>query len=91
MAIMTMTQVDTGTRPLHAKYERLMANAKQVPPAKTVVVHPCDESSLRGVADAHEAGIIVPILVGPAGKITDTSRKFGLDIGAFEMVDAPHS
>ena len=36
--------------PPHSKYERLIALAKQVPPATTVVVHPCDETSLRGAS-----------------------------------------
>jgi hypothetical protein len=51
--------------PPRAKYERLIVTAKKVPPATTVVVHPCDETSLRGAVDAAEAGIIKPILVGP--------------------------
>ena len=38
-------------QPPHAKYERLIARAKQVPPATTVVAHPCDESSLRGAGE----------------------------------------
>jgi phosphate acetyltransferase len=50
--------------PAHAKYERLVARAKEVPAATTIVVHPCDETSLRGGVEAAEAGIIVPILVG---------------------------
>jgi phosphate acetyltransferase len=75
----------------HAKYERLIARAKQVPPAKTMVVHPCDESSLRGTAQAAEAGIIVPILVGPATKIAAVARQHDIDISRFEVVDAPHS
>jgi phosphate acetyltransferase len=75
----------------HAKYERLIARAKQVPPATTIVVHPCDETSLRGAAEAAEAGIIVPVLVGPAGKISAVARAHGLDIGRFEIVDVPHS
>jgi hypothetical protein len=54
----------------HAKYARLIADAKRVPPAITVVVHPCDEPSLRGAVEAAEAGLIVPILVGPAAKIS---------------------
>jgi len=75
----------------HAKYDRLMARAKQVPPATTLVVHPCDESSLRGAVEAAESGIIVPILVGPKTKITETARKHDIDIGRFELVDAAHS
>ena len=56
-------------QPPQSKYERLIAKAKQVQPATTVVVHPCDESSLRGASRrAAEAGIIVPILVGPCRK-----------------------
>ena len=74
-----------------SKYDRLIARAKQVPPVKTVVVHPCDESSLRGAVEAAEAGIITPIFVGPAAKISAAARAARLDIGRFEIVDAPHS
>src|SRR3954451_7736646 len=74
-----------------SKYDRLIAKAKGVPAVKTIVVHPCDETSLRGPVEAAEAGIIVPILVGPAAKINEVARSHDLDIGKFEIVDAPHS
>jgi phosphate acetyltransferase len=77
--------------PPHSKYERLIAKAKEVPPATTVVAHPCDETSLRGPVEAAEAGIIVPILVGPAAKIAAVAREHHLDIERFEVVDVPHS
>jgi phosphate acetyltransferase len=74
-----------------SKYDRLIERAKLVPPATTVVVHPCDETSLRGPIEAAAAGIIVPILVGPAAKIANVAREHGLDIGRYEIVDASHS
>ena len=74
-----------------SKYDRLIAKAKSAAAAKTIVVHPCDETSLRGPIEAAEAGIIIPILVGPADKITAVAREHKLDIGKFELVDAPHS
>jgi phosphate acetyltransferase len=77
--------------PPASKYERLIARAKQVSAATTVVVHPCEETALRGPIEAAEAGIIVPILVGPAAKITGVAREHGLDIGRYEIVDVPHS
>src|SRR5256886_12258865 len=77
--------------PPGSKYERLIARAKQVPAATTVVVHPCDESSLRGAVEAAEAAIIVPILVGPAAKISAVAREHNLDISRFKLVDVPHS
>lgn len=81
--------------PLHhavgSKYDRLIARAKSVPAATTIVVHPCDESSLRGALDAAKAGIIVPTLVGPAAKIRAVARANHLHIDDVEIVDVPHS
>jgi phosphate acetyltransferase len=82
---------DTNQNRPNSKYDRLIAAAKAVPAVSTVVVHPCDESSLRGAVEAAEAGIIKPILVGLAAKIKDTAAKHGLNISGFEIVDAPHS
>jgi phosphate acetyltransferase len=74
-----------------SKYDRLIARAKSVPAAQTVVVHPCDETSLRGPIEAAEAGIIVPILVGPAAKIAAVARDHKLNIDRYQIVDVPHS
>jgi phosphotransacetylase len=75
----------------HDKYERLIALTRENPAIVTAVAHPCDESSLRGAVEAAEAGIIVPILVGPAGKIRGTAEQSGLDISPYEIIDVPHS
>jgi phosphate acetyltransferase len=40
--------------PPASKYDKLISLAKEVPPANTVVVHPCDETSLRGPCDTDE-------------------------------------
>src|SRR5262249_37472930 len=85
----TATQQDTLQT--HAKYERLIARAKDVEAPKTLVVHPCDETSLRGALEAAEAGIIVPVLVGPASKVTSVARASKLNIGGIELIDVPHS
>jgi phosphate acetyltransferase len=88
---MTVQKIGTRGHSPHAKYDRLLARAKEVPPATTIVVHPCDETSLSGVVQAADAGIIRPILVGPVAKITAVARQHRLDIARFEIVDAPHS
>jgi phosphate acetyltransferase len=88
---MAKPQVSTVAHTPHAKYERLIARAKQVPPATTIVVHPCDETSLRGAVEAAELGIIIPVLVGPRSKIAAVAATNGLDIGRFEIVDVAHS
>jgi phosphate acetyltransferase len=78
-------------QPPYSKYERLIADAKQVRAPTTLVVHPCEETALRGPIEAAEAGIIVPILIGPAAKIAAVAREHRLDISRFEIVDVPHS
>ena len=86
-----MSEMSADTRTCAKKYDKLIAAAKAVPSVSTIVVHPCDETSLRGAVDSAEAGIIQPILVGPEAKIRNTADKYGLDISRFEIVDAPHS
>ena len=88
---MSPSQVATADRVSSSKYDRLLARAKTVTPASTLVVHPCDESSLRAAIEAAEAGLIVPTLVGPAQKINSVARQHQVDISRFEVVDAPHS
>jgi phosphate acetyltransferase len=86
-----MSTTDISGRRAHQKYEQLIMRAKQVPSPKTIVVHPCDESSLRGAADAAEAELIEPVLIGPKEKIRAIAQKFRIDISSFEIVHADHS
>jgi len=87
----TLRAVSPAAHPPETKYDRLISKAKAVPAAKTIVVYPCDETSLRGATEAAALGIINPILVGPATKIKNVAREHKLDIAKFEIVDAPHS
>src|SRR5262245_45205126 len=75
----------------HEKYERLIATAQGVAAIPTAVAHPCEETALQGAIEAAQAGMISPILVGPAQKIRAVAERCGLDIGAYELTDVPHS
>jgi phosphate acetyltransferase len=88
---MAVTKIDRPTQTTTSKYDRLIAKAKKVHPATTIVVHPCDETSLRGAVDAAEAGVIVPILVGPSERIKRVARDHKIDISSCQLVDTPHS
>ena len=87
----TLEAIAPAAHPPETKYEHLIARAKQVAAARTIVVHPCDESSLRGPVEAAELGIIEPILVGPTTKIKKVAGEHGIEINDFQVVDAPHS
>ena len=58
-----------------SKYDRLISEAKRVASAKAIVVHPCDETSLRGAIEAAKIGLIIPTLVGPAAKINQRRAR----------------
>jgi len=77
--------------PLVSKYDKLIAAARSGSPVRTVVAHPCDATSLRGALEARDEGLIAPILVGPQNRIRDVAQAEGLDLGAVEIIDAPHS
>jgi phosphate acetyltransferase len=77
----------TGT----GKYEKLLERCKSLPAIPTAVAHPCEAGALAGAIEAGQAGLIVPILVGPAGKIREVAKAGGIDLGKIEIVDVPHS
>ena len=82
-----MSQQQTGT----GKYERLLERCKTLEAIPTAVAHPCEESALTGAIEAAQAGLIAPILVGPAAKIEQVAKSANIDLGKLEIVDAPHS
>ena len=75
----------------HDKHDALLARCAQLAPVSTGVAYPCDETSLRAAVDAAEAGLIAPVLVGPARKIGEVAAKFNLDISPYRLIDAEFS
>jgi phosphate acetyltransferase len=60
-------------------------------PIPMAVAHPCDTESLRGPMQARDAGLIIPILVGPENKIREVAEREGLDLRGVRIIDVPHS
>jgi phosphate butyryltransferase len=75
----------------HERFRSLLARAAGIPPLSTAVAHPCDLAALAAVLDAAKAGLIVPTLVGPRGRIEAAAKAGGLDISPYRLVDASHS
>lgn len=73
------------------RFDDLIAACKPLAPAATVVVHPCDVTSVRSVAAAAAAGLIDPILVGPPMRISAAAAEAQVDLSAFRIEPTPHS
>jgi phosphotransacetylase len=72
-------------------FRTILAKAKAAGALVTAVAHPCDEASLRGAVEAAQAGLIAPILVGPAERIKWFGVACGLDISEFRIEPTAHS
>jgi len=75
----------------HLRHNQLIHRCAGLKPALTAVVHPCDAASLTAAVEAAQAGLILPVLVGPEAKIRAVAAAENLDIGAFRLVAVPHS
>ena len=73
------------------RFGALVEQARALDPLLTAIVHPCDDLSLGGAIAARDEGMIVPVLVGPRGKIEAAAEQAELDLHGLEIVDAPHS
>ncbi len=73
------------------RFAELTEEARNNPPIRTAVVHPCDALSLIGAIEAGKLGLIVPVLVGPVAKIRKAAEQAGRNLDGLELVDVPHS
>jgi len=79
------------TADTHAWYRALLERCKALKPVVTAVAHPCDVTAISAAVQAADLGLIEPILVGPEAKIRQAAADAGVDIGRFQLIDAPHS
>jgi phosphate acetyltransferase len=78
-------------KPGTGKYEKLLERCRGLAPIPTAVAYPCEETALAGAIDAGKAGLITPILVGPAAKIAEVAKASGIALGDVQIVDVPDS
>lgn len=73
------------------RYRRMMQMASGLAPLRTAVVHPVDDASLMGAVEAHRAGLIEAVLIGPEAKILRAAEAAKLDLAGFERIHTEHS
>lgn len=75
----------------HDRYRTLIERCSKRGAISVAVAHPCEETALKGAIEAAEAGLIVPILIGPQHKILQLAEISGLAVGSHRIVDVEHS
>lgn len=70
------------------RLERLVEIAKGHGPLPTAVIAPESSESLAGALEAHNLGLIEPILIGDRSKITSHAKALGVDLEGVTLIDA---
>ncbi|HEX5959914.1 MAG TPA: bifunctional enoyl-CoA hydratase/phosphate acetyltransferase [Rhodanobacteraceae bacterium] len=81
----------TANRVPSSRFDGWLEKACALGPLSAAIVHPCDERTLRAVADADRLGMLRPILVGPGERIRRAAAAARIDIEGFDIEDVPHS
>jgi phosphate acetyltransferase len=74
-----------------ARLSEWMDRLRDHPPVRCAVVHPCDESSLRGALEAATQGLIEPVLVAPQARLHALADDLGLALDGVRLIDVAHS
>jgi len=74
-----------------AWYRHLLELASGLTPIRMAVVHPVDSNALLGAIEAAQAGLIVPVLVGPQDKIQAVALAHDIDLSPYTIVPTEHS
>lgn len=61
------------------------------PAVRAIIAHPLSAPVLAGIVETQRAGLITATLVGPLERLRALADAEGVDLSAFELVDAEHS
>ena len=74
-----------------SRLKALLARAEPLQAVRCAVIHPCDEGSLSGAMDSARHGLIVPVLIGPEGRIRRVAQEHGISLEGAEIISVEHS
>ncbi len=74
-----------------AWYRHLLELANGLAPIQMAVVHPVNSNTLLAAIEAAQAGLIVPVLVGPQDKIKAVALAHDIDLSPYRIMSTEHS
>lgn len=70
--------------------KRLLARAVLSEPATMAVAWPMNKESLEGAVEAHDSGLVIPVLFGPENAIRKLAEKNQIDLGFIRIVNCEY-
>lgn len=75
----------------HDRYEAFVTRARELPPVKAAIVHPCSASAMQAAIEARDEGLFEPVLIGPEHKIRAAAEAAQVSLAGFALEFVPHS
>lgn len=75
----------------HERYEAFIKTAKNSPPIRAAIVHPCSPEAILGAIEVRDEGLLTPILVGPEAKIRAAADAAKVSLDGLAIDSVPHS
>lgn len=75
----------------HDQFHKIIESCAQLPAIRVAVVHPAKANVLEAVMDSVEAGLIIPVLIGPEAKIKSAANEANVDISKWTLINTKHS
>src|SRR3990167_5930508 len=75
----------------YSKFNGILDSCKHLSAIRTAVVHPVTANVVEAVSEAYQAGLIIPLLIGPIAKIQTAGLSAGVDLTAWEIINTEHS
>ncbi len=77
------------TRARHT--DAFIARAQVLPAISVALAHPVSANVIEAAQEAALANLIIPVLVGPRGKIERAASDAQVDVSAWRLIDTEHS
>ncbi|WP_028389008.1 bifunctional enoyl-CoA hydratase/phosphate acetyltransferase [Legionella fairfieldensis] len=75
----------------HDSFQAIIQSCQNMEAIRTAIVHPVKANVLTAVADSVQAGLILPLLIGPKTKIKAAAQEADIDLSQWDLVDTEHS
>lgn len=75
----------------YSLFDKYLTTAKTLGSLRAGVIYPVHEKILRAVYDAHQAGFIEPVLIGPKDRILQVAAQAEINIMGYEIIHVENS
>ena len=73
------------------RYQGIIDQARELPPIKAGVVHPCSKGAILGAVEIRDEGLFEPLLIGPEARIRAVAEEAGVSLDGMVIENTPHS